>query len=146
MDLGSYYDIHPKQKMEVGRRLALLARGHVYGESLLCDAPEAVSALLYKDGTIHITFKNAEGLFLGNGPSDFLISADSSAGHAIKPAAVQVSGSEVILTVDAPGVSGGLSEDLTVSLADQDYAEIHLQNQAGLTALPFHLPVERRFL
>ncbi len=146
MDLGSYYDIHPKQKMEVGRRLALLARGHVYGESLLCDAPEAVSALLYKDGTIHITFKNAEGLFLGNGPSDFLISADSSAGHAIKPAAVQVSGSEVILTVDAPEVSGGLSEDLTVSLADQDYAEIHLQNQAGLTALPFHLPVERRFL
>ena len=153
MDLGSYYDIHPKQKMEVGRRLALLARGHVYGEPLLCDAPEAISAILEKDGTIHISFKNAEGLSLGNGPSEFLISSDSSLAHAIKPTAVQVSGTEVILTVDtheslltsaSSETSGGLSRNLTVTLADQDYAEIHLQNQAGLTALPFHLPVERR--
>lgn len=38
-DVGSTYDIHPKEKQPVGERMALLARGHVYGEDVLCEAP-----------------------------------------------------------------------------------------------------------
>ena len=45
MDLGEHDDIHPKFKKEVGRRLALLALGHVYGQAGLCpDAPGLLDA------------------------------------------------------------------------------------------------------
>ncbi|MBP3476741.1 MAG: hypothetical protein J6K48_10565 [Lachnospiraceae bacterium] len=61
MDIGSYYDIHPKQKMEVGRRLALLARGKVYGEDILCESPEFVSAVREQtDITDHLDCPNAQ--------------------------------------------------------------------------------------
>lgn len=61
MDIGSYYDIHPKQKMEVGRRLALLARGKVYGEDLLCESAELVSAVREQtDITDHLDCPNTQ--------------------------------------------------------------------------------------
>lgn len=44
MDLGMYEDIHPKHKKEVGERLALLARGKVYKEELLCEPPALLGA------------------------------------------------------------------------------------------------------
>ena len=144
MDLGSYYDIHPKEKMEVGRRLALLARGHVYGEPILCDSPKAVSASLTEEGTILVSFAHAEGLNPGKGSSDFLLHTEGKDPQSVPPAAVKISGTEVILT--PPDTLSLTDGSCRVSLGYRDYAEIHLQNAAGLTALPFQLPVQRRSL
>ena len=64
MDAGSKLDIHPKHKRPVGERLALLARGKVYGENILCEAPEATGAKL-ENGRLVISFAHAgEGLTL----------------------------------------------------------------------------------
>jgi hypothetical protein len=38
-DIGDLKDIHPTNKQDVGRRLALLARARVYGEALVCEGP-----------------------------------------------------------------------------------------------------------
>ena len=57
MDLGMYEDIHPKHKKEVGERLALLARGKVYGESLLCEPPALIGAERTQEG-IALHFAN----------------------------------------------------------------------------------------
>lgn len=40
IDIGMERDIHPKNKQEVGRRLALLALNRTYGRSEACAAPE----------------------------------------------------------------------------------------------------------
>lgn len=157
MDLGSYYDIHPKEKMEVGRRLALLARGHVYGEKdLLCDPPEAVSAIWLNASQIAVTFRYGDGLHTDGKSSDWRIrrkkpepvqsekntAGDKSAGQNvpaqkqdIEPAEITVEGGRVILTLPDPAPDGG--SPVWVSLGWDDYAEIHLFNRAGLSAAPF---------
>lgn len=67
MDLGMYEDIHPKFKMEVGRRLSLLARGHVYGEKILCDSPEFNYAVREDATNINLFFSHT-----GNDPCEGL--------------------------------------------------------------------------
>jgi sialate O-acetylesterase len=60
-DIGNVKDIHPKNKQEVGRRLALWALAETYGQDLVCSGP------LYKGhevqgNTVCISFDSAEGL------------------------------------------------------------------------------------
>lgn len=136
MDLGSYYDIHPKEKMEVGRRLALLALGHVYGQGILCDAPEGVEATLLADRRIEVAFRNADGLALGEGANDFAIHFGE---REMVPASVSIEGGRVTLAM--PEEAGGMGKPSSVSLGWKDYAEIHLHNSAGLTAMPFQLRI-----
>lgn len=142
MDLGSYYDIHPKEKMEVGRRLALLARGHIYGEKdLLCDAPKAVSAALNQDGQIVITFLHGDGLTIGSKPSAWDITIDDL--H-FTPDSVYAENDRLILI--PPGEIKGRTGMLRVSLGWNDYAEIHIHNNAGLCAAPFTISVDQEVL
>jgi len=62
-DLGNVYDIHPKVKKPVGKRLAGLALKHIYGKNeILADAPEFISAKRGEDGVV-IEFANADGLY-----------------------------------------------------------------------------------
>jgi sialate O-acetylesterase len=152
MDIGSYYDIHPKAKMEVGRRLALLARGHVYGEKdLLCDPPRAIRATRNESGQIDVEFAHAEGLIIEEKKSDWDITADGQAsilpttvtvanGQSIVPTEVIASGSHILLTLPQP--IPDKSTPLFVSLGDRDYAEIHIHNASGLSVMPFCMKVE----
>lgn len=48
-DLGERLDVHPKEKLEVGRRLSLLARRYHYGESLIASGPLPQSITLERD-------------------------------------------------------------------------------------------------
>ncbi len=135
MDLGMHDDIHPKHKMEVGRRLALLARGYVYGEDILCDAP-APAAVTRNEKEVRIRFAHAgDGLTDdGMGTSAFVCTQNASIltirGH-------QIHGDEMVLLFDH------LDADIPVQIdfARQDFCEVHLWNSAGLSAKPFSLRV-----
>lgn len=63
-DVGSEYDIHPKQKKPVGERMALQALNHVYGVSVECESPEVVSAAK-EAGEVSVYFLHSEeGLYI----------------------------------------------------------------------------------
>src|SRR6185436_638887 len=75
LDIGEVNDIHPREKQEVGRRLALAALKVVYGRDVLASGPTFAAAV--RDGAaIKVRFTNvAGGLTTSDGkpPRGFLI-------------------------------------------------------------------------
>lgn len=139
MDLGNYYDIHPKAKLEVGRRLALLARGHVYGEKdLLCDSPRLASAVLTDDKRIDLSFLHADGLTMTDNSNTLVCAADDV---PFVPDEVTIEDDHLMIAVPKDVLTG--NPKLTVSLGWDDFAEIFIHNQAGLPIAPFTTDVAR---
>ncbi len=59
IDIGEANDIHPKNKQDVGLRLALNARAKTYGENITCSGPIYESYQL-EENQIRIRFKHVE--------------------------------------------------------------------------------------
>ncbi|NCA76849.1 MAG: 9-O-acetylesterase [Alphaproteobacteria bacterium] len=60
IDIGDAYDIHPRNKMEVGRRLGLLALNIAYGRQLVCSGPTFSKAEVRSDRVIlHFNHENS---------------------------------------------------------------------------------------
>ena len=66
MDLGEDNDLHPHGKMEIGRRLALLAAHDLYGNEAECTGPVPVRAEVTDEG-VRISLAHAEGLKRSSG-------------------------------------------------------------------------------
>lgn len=74
MDVGSRFDIHPKVKEPVGKRLALLALDEIYGiEQEYCHAPR-ISKVEREGRDIIVSFDFAEGGLTVNGKTESLFS------------------------------------------------------------------------
>jgi len=130
IDIGESRDLHPKNKQDVGRRLALWALGTVYGEKV-----PAVSGPLFvrhevRGGDMVLSFRHTEGgLMAKDGElKGFLI---AGANRAWKPAVARIEGDTVI--VSAPEVP----QPLAVRYAWAADPVCNLFNGAGLPASPF---------
>ncbi len=63
IDLGEWNDIHPLNKKDIGKRLALSARNIAYGEKDLVHSGPTLSAQNIENGKITLTFSNvADGI------------------------------------------------------------------------------------
>lgn len=60
IDIGNPHDVHPKNKQEVGRRLALAARAKTYGENIPYSGPIYQSYKIVGN-KIYISFKHTDG-------------------------------------------------------------------------------------
>ncbi|MBF9252861.1 9-O-acetylesterase [Pontibacter sp. 172403-2] len=60
IDIGEAADIHPKNKQEVGRRLALIARAKVYGEQISFSGP-IFQSYKTEGNKIRISFQHTDG-------------------------------------------------------------------------------------
>lgn len=58
IDLGDSTDIHPRNKQEVGRRLALQARCVAYGEKATVDSGPVFDKMTISGSTVRLTFRN----------------------------------------------------------------------------------------
>ena len=130
-DIGNLSDIHPKNKQEVGRRLALLALANTYGEKdVVCNGPTFKSIALEGD-KLRVNFDHAEGLASRDGkPLDWFEIIDADDGGFVK-ANAQVDGTSVVLS--APEVP----HPVAMRFAWSQLAEPNLVNAAGLPASAF---------
>jgi sialate O-acetylesterase len=129
MDIGDARDIHPLNKQEVGRRLALLALARSYGrKELECCGPTFTKAAV-EGGAIRVSFAHAGGLVArGGAPAQFALAGKDG---RFEPADARIEGEAVVLT------SAKVGEPLFVRYAWCEFCETNLYNAAGLPAGPF---------
>lgn len=132
-DAGEELDIHPKDKRTVGNRLALLARCHVYGEDILCDAPQLEKAQR-EEGKIILTFANAGSTLRvkGNRVNALVVSRNEEKLEF----AEQIEGNHLILTF-----KDATEDSVKVELAQCPWYRINLYNDAGIPAIPFTVQI-----
>jgi sialate O-acetylesterase len=129
IDIGEANDIHPKNKQDVGRRLALVALAKTYGQRGEFSGPLFESSAV-EGGKVRLRFSHAEGLRTADGgpPKGFAV---AGADGKFVWADATIEGSEVTVW------SGAVARPLAVRYAWADNPEANLVNRAGLPASPF---------
>jgi sialate O-acetylesterase len=129
IDIGEAADIHPKNKQEVGRRLALAARAKTYHQSVPFSGPLYAGYTL-EENQIRIHFNHAEGLKAVDGKalSGFAIAGSD---HIFHWASAKIDGKELIV------YSPEVNYPVAVRYAWADNPDGNLENSAGLPASPF---------
>lgn len=128
MDIGNPRDIHPRNKRDVGRRLALWALARDYGVDVVPSGP-LYGGMVVVGSEVRLTFQYGEGLTAGDGaPSHFTIAGEDKVFH---PAVARIEGEQVIVSSDA--VPAPVAVRYAWGAAD----EPNLRNGAGLPAPSF---------
>jgi len=130
MDIGNLTDIHPKNKQEVGRRLALWALVNDYGHDVICSGPIYKEAV-FEDGKARLKFDHVgTGLTTcdGQSPSDFEVAGADKVFH---PATAVIDGDALVVSSDK------VAEPKAVRYAFTSRAMPNLMNKEGLPASSF---------
>jgi sialate O-acetylesterase len=130
-DIGNVKDIHPTNKQEVGRRLALLALAKTYGKSdVTCSGPVFKDMNIQGD-KIRVAFDHGEGLASRDGqPLNWFEVIDADEGPFMK-ADAKIDGAAVVLS------SPEAKHPVAMRFAWNMFAEPNLVNAAGLPATAF---------
>jgi sialate O-acetylesterase len=129
IDTGEPGNIHPRDKQDVGRRLALIAGHKVYGLAGVWSGPRFVSA--ERSGAAMRVRMDSEGGNLVMHGKELTGFAVAGADRHFVPASARIDGSTII--VSTPGVP----EPVAVRYAWTDAPVASLFNDAGLPAAPF---------
>ena len=129
IDIGEALNVHPVNKQEVGRRLALLAEAQVYHMPVAFSGPH-YRAQTVESGAVRLSFDHAEGLTAADGKAltGFTIAGSD---RRFKWATARFDGNTVV--VSAPEVAAPVA----VRYAWANNPECNLTNASGLPAAPF---------
>ena len=135
IDIGDRYDIHPTNKQEVGRRLALAARAVAYGEADVPASPSPRAAGRAGNAVVVGFDRVGEGLIAYGASRPIGFELCGPEGCRFVDARVE--GDTVVL--DAAGVPAAT----TVRFCWADSPVCNLYGDAGLPAVPFEIPIGR---
>lgn len=129
IDIGLANDIHPKNKQEVGRRLALIALARNYGKKIPFSGPVFRDYSIRGD-RVEIDFEYAEKGFQIKGDTlkGFILAGPD---HVFYPAKAVVEGGKIV--VSSPQVK----IPLAVRYGWADNPDCNLYGKNGLPATPF---------
>jgi sialate O-acetylesterase len=129
IDIGNPNDIHPRDKLDVGLRLARWALAETYGQKLEESGPLYDSQTIEGD-KIRLRFKHAAGLKTkdGTAPAGFFVAGDDRRFH---PAEARIEGETVVVW------SRDVPRPAAVRYAWADNPAANLYNGDGLPASPF---------
>jgi sialate O-acetylesterase len=129
IDVGEEKDIHPKNKQEVGRRLAVWALGSVYGQKVATSGPLPAGHEV-KGSEVVLRFTHTDGGLVAKGGElkGFVV---AGADNQWKPAQARIVGDTVI--VSHPDVKAPVA----ARYAWENWPTCNLYNGAGLPASPF---------
>ena len=129
IDIGEAKDIHPKNKQDVGKRLALWALAKTYGRDVVYSGP-LYKAMEKKGRSIALHFEHADGgLVARDGElKGFAIAGDD---RRFVWADARIEGRTVVVS------SEKVARPVAVRYAWADNPVCNLYNEAGLPACPF---------
>lgn len=130
IDIGEAKDIHPRNKADVGRRLAAWALTDVYGRSVPARSGPLPAGSTPRGGEIVCRFTDAEGLRDRDG-AELEGFAVAGGDRAWRPARARIEGSTVVVSAD------GVPQPVAVRYGWAANPKCDLVNGAGLPASPF---------
>lgn len=130
MDIGNVSNIHPTNKLDVGKRLALWALATVYGHDVVYSGP-IYKSMAVEGNKIRLTFDHVGGGLItsdGKPLSYFTIAGEDK---TFVPAKAEIDGNSIIVHADE------VTQPVAVRFGWRDDATPNLANKDGLPASPF---------
>jgi sialate O-acetylesterase len=131
-DIGNVTDIHPTNKQEVGRRLALWALAKTYHKTGTVFSGPVFKSMETSGKQLRLTFDHVGGGLVSRDdkPLNSFEIIDGDTGTAV-PATATIDGNTVVLT------AATVNKPVGMRFAWSKLAEPNLSNKDGLPALPF---------
>jgi len=130
IDIGDAKDIHPKNKLDVGRRLALGALKLAYGRDIVYSGP-LYASMTAEGSKVRLRFEHTGGGLVAKGGGPLKGFAVAGEDGKFVWAEATIDGNSVVVSSDA------VTKPVAVRYAWADNPECNLFNAEGLPASPF---------
>lgn len=129
-DIGDVKDIHPKNKQEVGRRLALWALAKVYGKTIVYSGP-IYKSMSTEGNKVRLQFDHIGGGLVASDGKPLVDFTIAGADQNFVPATATIDGNSIVVSSDK------VAQPVAVRYAWHDDTQPNLANKEGLPASPF---------